>query len=151
MNRSVHVNDLLADDAGPGGRLWAFLLLMAIRDKASSVHYHPWRADGPLSYIVDNVRHTLEPPHAEHAEMVVAAARSLIAPHRWLFADRRTTLGGSFALQFEGISVEWDVVCWSSGTRMGAEFFRVVPSTEASHAEPAAAPGPASTQVSGAS
>ncbi len=35
-------------------KLWGMVLLLAVDDKATSVHYHPGRPDGELTYIVNN-------------------------------------------------------------------------------------------------
>lgn len=57
----------LASEEDPNRSLWGRVLLMAIRDEASSVHYHPWRGDGALSYIIANTRYDLLPPPADWA------------------------------------------------------------------------------------
>ena len=65
----------LTDDPAVLGKMWGMILLLAVRDNATSVHYHPWREDGGLPYIVANVRHVLVPPPAELSEAVVGKAR----------------------------------------------------------------------------
>src|SRR5689334_15997838 len=51
----------LSNDPGVLARRWYMILLMAIRDHATSVHYHPWREDGGLAYVKDGVHHLLVP------------------------------------------------------------------------------------------
>ncbi len=58
----------LTDDPAVLGKMWGMILLLAIRDHATSVHFHPWREDGGLAYVVANVRHVLVPPPAERPE-----------------------------------------------------------------------------------
>ena len=70
----------LTDDPAVLGKMWGMILLLAIRDHATSVHYHPWREDGGLAYVVANVRHVLVPPPAELSGAVIAAARSVFTP-----------------------------------------------------------------------
>jgi hypothetical protein len=126
----VHGEDL-ATDADPARKLWGLLLLMAVRDGASSVHYHPWRGDGALAYIIANIRIVLRPPPDLWAEYCVAVARSLLGRRRSLLG--RMLIGqpnpacGSLVLGVEEHRIEWEVVCWSSGGRLGVEFFRTTP------------------------
>jgi hypothetical protein len=120
------------------------ILLLAFRDNATSVHYHPWREDGALAYIVANVRHVLVPPPDELSEAVVAVARSLFTEpvQGGLLArlNGRTVSGlscGPVEFDVGGNVLVWDAVVWSSGGRAGVELFRVAPTvTEQSHAEP---------------
>ena len=134
----------LTDDPAVLGKMWGMILLLAVRDNATSVHYHPWREDGGLAYIVANVRHVLVPPPAELSEAVVAVARSLFTrPRRGGWLSRRAGGGpacGSVELDVYGHMLVWDAVVWSSGVRSGVELFRIAPAVaEQRHAEPAAA------------
>jgi hypothetical protein len=135
----------LSDDPAVLRKLWGLVLLLAVRDRAASVHYHPWRPDGGLAYIVANVRYVMVPPPAGLAGPIVAAARSFIASPgpvgRWV-AGRRGAVSGSFTLDVYGQQFEWDLVGWAAGPRCGADFFRVAPPAEASPAEPPAAADP---------
>jgi hypothetical protein len=143
----------LTDEPAALGKFWSMILLLAIRDNATSVHYHPWREDGVLAYIVANVRHELSPPPDELSEAVVTMARSLftepvqgglLARLGGLLArlGGRTVSGLSCgAVEFDvgGNMLLWDAVVWSSGERAGVELFRVAPPvTEQMHAEPGA-------------
>jgi hypothetical protein len=140
--------EVLVADSDPMRKFWGYVLLFAVRDNASSVHYHPWRGDGALAYIVANTRIELHPPHPDWARHCVAAARSLLA-HRSLlgriavatrsFLSDCSLLGlilvgrsarrtcGSLVLGVAEHRIEWQVVCWSSGGRCGVEFFRITP------------------------
>jgi|GEM_PF-3705878 len=112
-------------------KLWGLILLMSVRDRATSIHYHPWRSEGTLTYIVDGTRYELVPPLTEYADTIVDTARSMfIAPGflSWLpgRALKRTACR-TLSLDVGGCAIVWDVVCWSSGERRGIEFFRVTP------------------------
>jgi hypothetical protein len=127
----------LTDDPAVLGKMWGLVLLLALRDSATSVHYHPWRADGGLAYVIANVRYAMIPPPTELAGSVVAVARSLFTG---------SGRGGSGAacssveLDVWGAAFVWDAVVWCSGERTGVELFRVAPPVpEPRHAEPAAA------------
>lgn len=115
-------------------QLWGLVLLYAVRDRAASVHYHPWRADDALAIVVDNVRYVMVPPPAHLVEHVVATARALLAPRRgWLgrlTGHRQPSMAGSLTLDVWGNRFEWEVVCWSSRGRSDVEFFRINPPPE---------------------
>ena len=142
----------LSGDPAVLGKLWGLVLLLAIRDAATSVHYHPWREDGGLAFVVANVRYAMVPPPADLAEPMVAVARSLFTA-----ADRgglfpRLGLGGrsgpvcsTMELDVWGNVYFWDAVVWSSGPRAGVELFRIAPVVP----EPPAAPGAAPDQAGG--
>ncbi len=129
----------LATDADPARKLWGYVLLMAVRDKASSVHYHPWRGDGALAYVVANTRVEMRPPHPSAAERCVAAARSLLG-HRCgllgrILVGQLNLACGSLILGVAEHRIEWEVVCWWSGGRFGVEFFRITPIEDETAAE----------------
>ena len=130
MTAFVRAEDL-GSDADPARKLWGLALLMAVRDRASSVHYHPWRGDGALAYVVANTRVEMSPPEPGWAERCVAAARSLLIQRRSLLG--RILVGqpypkcGSLVFGVAERRIEWEVVCWSSGKRFGVEFFRITP------------------------
>lgn len=133
----------LSAEPAPLRKLWGLVLLLAVRDRASSVHYHPWRIDGELAYVVGNVRYVMVPPPPSLAGPILDTARSLIVPRRGflgrLVRRDRGPVCGSLALDVWGNHYGWEVVIWSSGGRSGAEFFRVSPPVEASPAKPPAA------------
>jgi hypothetical protein len=112
-------------------KLWGLVLLMAIRDRATSVHYHPWRGDSSLAEIVDNIRYEMVPPPPECAEELMSAARSIFLPTNTGFFARLLGRGpartacATVSLDVGGVPILWDVVCWFSGERGGLDFFRV--------------------------
>ena len=134
MSVFVRVEDLVSEDQDPTLKLWGMLLLMAVRDNASSLHYHPWRGDGALAYVVRNVRQEMRPPSPDSAERCIAAARSLMVRGRnrirRILSGRWNPACESLILGIGGHEIEWEVVCWSSGGRIGVEFFRVAPPVE---------------------
>ena len=140
----------LTDDPAVLCKMWGMILLLAIRDHATSVHYHPWREDGGLACVVANVRHVLEPPPAELSGAVIAAARSVFTPAarggllaRLGWRRRAEPACSSVELDVWGNVLVWDAIVWSSGERAGVELFRVAPAVpEPKHAEERARQGP---------
>jgi hypothetical protein len=120
------------------------VLALAVKDKASSVHYHIWRGEsmgeGVLSYVVGGVLYEMVPPPLEIVGPLFAAARALLAP-RGLWGRLRQLLGraaggcsGQFSLlDADSSRSEWCGAVWSAGTTAGLEFYRFHP--------PAAQPG----------
>jgi len=115
-------------------KLWAAVLMMALRDKAASVHYHPWRDGGALAYICENVRYEMVPPPAEYAGVCIDVARTLFTqPRRSGFLSRlrqqrsENTVCSAMRVEFAGWASLWDAVCWSSGERAGVDLFLIRP------------------------
>jgi hypothetical protein len=107
------------------GRMWRMILAMAVRDGASSVHYHPWRPpDGHMCYLISGVRHQLVPPPPAHAYRVAAAAGALMCGS-WLGAVSRRWLGwplrtsGRVSLTGGLGTSEWAGVVWVVGSLVG--------------------------------
>lgn len=108
-------------------QFWGLVLIMAVRDQATSLHYHPWR-NVVLTYIVAGTRYELIPPPAEAAPGILAAARALFAPPTWFGRQRlEVTTCGSFEFDAYDSLTTWDAVVWSSGERAGVELYRVSP------------------------
>jgi hypothetical protein len=116
-------------------KLWGAVLTMAVRDRATSVHYHPWRTDGRLTYVIEGrQRYEFIPPPEVHAVTIIEGARSLFTapPARGLlslFVQRapEPAVCSSFTFEVGGWSVVWDAVCWSNGERASVELIRVTP------------------------
>jgi hypothetical protein len=150
MVRAINLPHLPADGhmefgEDPDGfdRFWGLILSMAVRDRAISVHWHPWRAEDALGYIVDGTRYSLlMRPSAEFDCCISAAARDLVAPRELhSFARRSRYLGPhirvlfgwwlrrSVAGRFRCISeygpTEWAGVWWHVDGQAGAEFHRL--------------------------
>ncbi len=143
--KAVLSDDTPTDVRSVMGKFWGIVLLLAVRDRATSVQYHPWRGEGALSYVVDDIRYELVPPASEDTAEIVAAARALFTtPPGFLarlFGCGRVSCG-TVTLDANGPTV-WDVVCWSSGERSGVEFFRVSPEpTESESRTTPAEPAP---------
>lgn len=127
-----HTDDIEFDDPRAFPRTWGMLLLLAVRDRAASVHYHPWREYGSLAYIVDNVRYEMVPPPFELAGRMIDTARAIFIPAApgggWF---RRSGPPGpacaAVELDLWGNRYLWDAVIWSSGPRAGVELFRIAP------------------------
>jgi hypothetical protein len=148
------LNRRSSDDPIVLSRCWLMILLLAGKDHATSVQYHPWRENGGLSYVVDGVRHFLEEPPVEEGETFVAVARSLFTEPGWIARLRRQTGPGwlahlrrlpglgwpsrrrptpsavcaTFGMDLGSqVFLWWDVVVWSTGQRSGVELFEVKP------------------------
>lgn len=109
-------------------KFWGMVLCMSVRDRATSVQYHPWRKD-PLSYVVDNVRYEMVPPPIEFAAGVVEEARIAFTQRPGFFSrlfGRGRVSCGTLSL-IVGAPFVWDVVVWTTGERYGVEFFAVSP------------------------
>jgi hypothetical protein len=125
----------LSDDPAALAKLWGLVLLLAIRDGATSIHYHPWRADGGLAYVVANVRYAMVPPPADLAEPMVAVARSVFAG-----GGRSGPACSTMEVDVWGNVYLWDAVVWSSAARAGVDLFRIAPAVPEPPNEPGAAP-----------
>lgn len=113
---------------------WGQAFLVAIRDRASSLHYHPWRTDGGLAYVVRNVRYPLVPPPAELAAPLLQVAQSFLAPSSTAKpppplapASPPTAVCESVTLEIWEKQFVWDAVFWSTRERSGVEFYRIAP------------------------
>ena len=119
-----------AVSSAPGETFWGLILLIAFRDRATSVHYHPWRGESALAEIVDDVRVEMVAPEAEGTATILETARSLFLAPRGLLSrlvGRPSTACGSFSLDVAGRSLVWDAIIWSNGERSGVELNRVTP------------------------
>ncbi|VTR92004.1 unnamed protein product [Gemmata massiliana] len=115
-------------------RFWIYVLLMAVRDNATSVHCHSEPASGlaAVYYVVKDVRYEFIPPPPGYATALLAVARALFAPPRRRFAlfNRRkpdVTTASTVTIDLGGNSIVWDAVCWSVGVRAGVELYRTEP------------------------
>ena len=134
---AFHSSEDLASDPDFMRKLWCMVLLMAIRDHASSVHFHSWRGNAALTYIISNTRFQLLSPPSDQAEWCVSAARSLLQRPgflRWFLGGQQTPTCGTLVLRVSEHEIKWQVVTWSSGGRCGVEFFRLTPSVDAAEA-----------------
>jgi hypothetical protein len=114
---------------------WGPVLAMAVKDRASSVHYHPWRtdrmADFVLSYVILGTRYGLLRPPPEAAGRLLAEARGLICPGRLRrLAAGRTVVGRVRLVGAGGTWEDWCGVCWSGGGLAGVEWNWVGPSED---------------------
>jgi hypothetical protein len=92
------------------------------------VHFHPWRDDGGLSYVVKSVRYAMVPPPPELATAMIAVARSRFTAPGW----RQRLAGGPACGTFKLIvndhcTVVWDAVIWSNGERSGVDLHCIAP------------------------
>ena len=109
--------------------IWNLVLEMAIRDRASSIHYHPWNV-GSLAYVVDDKRYEMVPPPADISRTFVLAAGSMLAKTRAEVWSRRFLgwpIRASGLLRFpcDGRVTEWFGIVWKVHSFTGVEWNRV--------------------------
>jgi hypothetical protein len=123
----------LSDNPASLAKLWGLVLIQALRDHATSVHFHPWRKGGAPAYVLSGVWYTMPqtiPPHLFGP--MIARARALFTPpggRRWLGRMFGAPSCGVVELDVDGSCPPfvWDVVVWSSGERAGVELFLTSP------------------------
>jgi hypothetical protein len=78
----------LDEKGSPVQKLWALVLLLAIKDRATRVWYDPALGDSRFGYEISGVEHTLVPPPEHLQALLVKAIRNLL---------RRRTVRGLIA------------------------------------------------------
>jgi hypothetical protein len=124
---------VVADDTTD--QFWRLVLAYAVREGATSVHYHPWRSglggEDTLSCIIGETRFAMVPPDPdpEFTNQLLAAARRLATtgPVGRLRAWAAGGGVGRLRLVAAGEESEWCVVSWGSGEVAGVEFLRLSP------------------------
>ncbi len=112
--------------------MWRLVLAMAMRDGASSVHYHPWRSDGHMSYIVAGTRYEILEPPPKFAAMLAEVAESL-ASASWFgriargWRGRTHLTAGKVRLNAVTGESDWAVVVWTIDAQCGVEWYRLDP------------------------
>jgi hypothetical protein len=71
------LDDPLADACK---KLWAIVLLLAMKDRATEVRYEPWRPEGALRYKVDGVYYDMVPPPSHIAPGLINAIHDFCHP-----------------------------------------------------------------------
>ena len=122
---------------------WPEVLAMAVKDRASAVHYHPWRtdrlADFVLSYVITGTRYGLIRPPAAAAGRLLAEARRLLCPSRVRRLTAGRTVVGRLRLAGDAGVSEWCGICWTGAGLSGVEWQRVSPVEASAHARAAEA------------
>lgn len=86
-------------------RLWALVLLRAVKDGATEVWYDPDQGDSPLGYEIDGVKYDMVPPPEALQELLLQTVGDLLRPRSawnlfaWLFsgaASRPVPVEGIF-------------------------------------------------------
>jgi hypothetical protein len=111
-------------------KLWGMVLRMAVYERATSVHYHPWRNEWVLTFIVDGTQYELVPPPPERSNIILDVFRALfIAPSAGFFSRlfRRFSGHATIRVDVDGTPILWDAICWSSDDRRSVELFRITP------------------------
>ena len=149
----------LGDDPESAWHLWVALLLMSLRDGATSLHYHSWLGADALSYICSGTRFALEQPApALAAELVSVWLNRFRRGWAWWPARHRSAAGRVRTL-CGGMADDWYASCWSLPGAEGVDLNRAAPAARldraywllrrdeepgpAKHADPSAAEDPA--------
>jgi hypothetical protein len=130
---------VLTDEPVGLRKLWGLVLLIAFRDRATAVHYHPWRGENSLSYVVESIQYYFMAPPSDLADSVIEVALTLFAPgsqdrsaggarHR----NEARSICSSVELNAWGDVTVWDVLVWSTGERQGVDLYRITPPVGAS-------------------
>ncbi len=110
--------------------MWQTLLEYAVKERASSVHYHPWR-DNSLGWIVDGTRQELLPFSTHRSRILIKTAGAMLTRSRAELWSRRflgwpiRATGLLRYLSDDGLMTEWVGIVWSVGSLKGVEWIRV--------------------------
>ncbi len=101
---SIDLSELRqAADSSPVKRLLNLVLLQAIRDKASDIHFEPFEGDFKMRYRIDGVLYEMVPPPRSIA---VAIASRIKIMAELDIAERRLPQDGRIALVVQGRPVD---------------------------------------------
>ncbi len=90
-------------ESNPVKKLLNLVLLQAIKDKASDIHFEPFEGEYKLRYRIDGVLYEMVPP-PRHIAMAIASRIKVMANLN--IAERRLPQDGRIALQVGGNSVD---------------------------------------------
>ena len=101
---SIDISDLRqAADSSPVKRLLNLVLLQAIRDKASDIHFEPFEDDFKMRYRIDGVLYEMVPP-PRSISVAIASRIKIMADLD--IAERRLPQDGRIALVVQGRQVD---------------------------------------------
>jgi len=101
---SIDLTDLKEmADSNPVKRLLNLVLLQAIRDQASDVHFEPFEKEFKMRYRVDGVLYEMVPPPS-HISVAIASRIKVMA--NLDIAERRLPQDGRIALEVKGQQVD---------------------------------------------
>ena len=101
---SIDLSELReAADSSPVKRLLNLVLLQAIRDKASDIHFEPFEDDFKMRYRIDGVLYEMVPP-PRHIAVAIASRIKIMAELD--IAERRLPQDGRIALVVQGRPVD---------------------------------------------
>lgn len=127
----------LYERGSPAQKLWAVVLLLAVKDGATTVCYDPAQGEKQLSYEIGGIEYALAPP-PEHLKTLLPKVvgnwlckRSAWRLISWLFASSASQLvpmEGMFAAVFNGQRVIVSAAVDKESSRV---VFRLFPETSA--------------------
>jgi type IV pilus assembly protein PilB len=100
-DKSIDLDELkeLAE-SNPVKKLLNLVLLQAIKDKASDIHFEPFEDEYKMRYRIDGVLYEMIPP-PKHIAIAISSRIKVMA--NLDIAERRLPQDGRFRLQFRGI------------------------------------------------
>ena len=90
-------------DAAPVRKLLNYVLLVAIRDKASDIHFEPFEDEFKIRYRIDGVLYEMVPPPKQ---LAIAIASSIKVMSELDIAERRLPQDGRMELNISGNPIE---------------------------------------------
>lgn len=107
--------------------IWAYSFLVAIRENATSIHFHPWLKGESMSYFNNNggQKYCIFPPPASMDRALLASASRLLGASkpRKLFSSG--SCSGDFSVEHCDSITKWSGVVWKSKVARGVEFYRI--------------------------
>ncbi|MGL6075278.1 MAG: hypothetical protein ACRC8S_14060 [Fimbriiglobus sp.] len=109
-------------------RLWDFIMFIAIRDQASSVHYHPWKT-WELSMVVGNDHYEMVPLPPHWARRIALSAAMIMSGKfgRFLRTQFHWPVQAQGVVRFESLygSIDFIGSVWNDRRWYGVDWFRV--------------------------
>ena len=103
-NQSIDIGELKElSDSNPVKKLLNLVLLQAIRDKASDVHFEPFEKEYKMRYRIDGVLYEMQPP-PRHIAAAISSRIKVMADLD--IAERRLPQDGRISLMVQGDPVD---------------------------------------------
>ncbi|HPS56177.1 MAG TPA: ATPase, T2SS/T4P/T4SS family, partial [Sedimentisphaerales bacterium] len=103
-NQSIDIGELKElSDSNPVKKLLNLVLLQAIRDKASDIHFEPFEKEYKMRYRIDGVLYEMQPP-PKHIAAAISSRIKVMADLD--IAERRLPQDGRISLMVQGNPVD---------------------------------------------
>lgn len=131
IQRGGPANDeylVLTVDRASARQVWAVIFSLALREAATSVHYHPWNVARPLWLTAASTEYAMVPPPQELTEELLSAACGWIAPRQCALGPfGRASQAGRLVVEHGTGQSDWFAVCWSTASGSGVDLYRCAP------------------------